>query len=264
MAKNQLLNLQRWLDQDNENLARVRNILQDLDSAKKVGDPSWDAAYYSFKDWKQYTTSPPSLAETFRSLENVYDRDLQDSAVSVESSRLRRAILAEVRAREEAVKTAMRRLERESESCQSRSEKLVLSADSPAEQRDVFISYASEDEALAQEIVMMLREHDLDVFHAASSIRAGDIWQESIRKALLGAKVVVLLLTPHSKEADWVMAEIGACWVLAKTLVPALNYVRLESMPQFVSRSQGAQIETLQQRRDIVDRIIQLVGDAQE
>jgi hypothetical protein len=89
----------------------------------------------------------------------------------------------------------------------------------------VFISFVHE-EARVAEAVQYLIERELklgnEVFLSSDStvMFAGDIWLEKIRRGLLEARVLVLLLSARSVSRPWVNFEAGAAWLSNKTLIP--------------------------------------------
>src|SRR5262249_26734236 len=90
---------------------------------------------------------------------------------------------------------------------------------------DVFISYATGDSAIADELRSDLEKNGLKCFMAEKDIRVAAEWQDSIRAALIGSKRVLVLLTPRSINRPWVLMETGAAWALGKALIPALSHV---------------------------------------
>ncbi len=86
--------------------------------------------------------------------------------------------------------------------------------------KDVFISYASENRAIAQRVAEGLETAGLSVWWDRQ-IEVGGEWDKSIEEALAVAKCVVVLWTGHAKRSRWVRAEARAS--LKKTrMVPVL------------------------------------------
>jgi len=83
---------------------------------------------------------------------------------------------------------------------------------------DVFISYATGDSAIANELRDDLEQNGLKCFMAEKDIQVAAEWQNSIRGALHGSKRVLVLLTPRSVNRPWVLMETGAAWALRKPL----------------------------------------------
>jgi len=72
--------------------------------------------------------------------------------------------------------------------------------------KDIFISYASEDRAIAQRLTAGLEQSGLSVWWDRH-IQVGTEWDKTIEDALSAAKCVVVLWTGHAKNSRWVRAE---------------------------------------------------------
>lgn len=97
---------------------------------------------------------------------------------------------------------------------------------------DVFISYSDKDRQEAGAIYDALHGAGRRAFMASKSLRGGDDFAESIRKALLASRELWLLVTPHSAKSDWVLSEWGAAWVLGRRIVPILLRYAPEQLPE--------------------------------
>jgi hypothetical protein len=154
-------------------------------------------------------------------------------------------------------------LENQDEKAGQRTTRFLASEESkyepaPLNRYDAFVSFASEDEPLAREIVDGLTQKGLKCFLAHSQIEAGQLWQDEIRDALITSTAVVLLLTPHSVNSQWVMCEVGACWALGKPIVPATMYVNIKTVPEIISVYQCRSIETLSERTALISNVFRL------
>lgn len=72
---------------------------------------------------------------------------------------------------------------------------------------DIFISYARDDLERVRPIAKALEAHGWDVWWDIESIRAGQSFNQAIRKALRQAKCVVVLWSKTSAESEYVEAE---------------------------------------------------------
>ena len=105
--------------------------------------------------------------------------------------------------------------------------------------RDVFLSYASADAALAETIVGALERHGLRCWIAPRDVPPGTPYAEGIIRAINAAKVLVLVLTENAVESPHVGKEIErasskrrpiiAFRTDATPLTPALEYFLSES-----------------------------------
>lgn len=125
----------------------------------------------------------------------------------------------------------------------------------PTPEFDVFISYATGDSAIADELRNDLEKKGLKCFMAEKDIQVATEWQDSIRAALIGSKRVLVLLTPRSVNRPWVLMETGAAWALGKKLIPALSHVSTNDLLDPIRRHQARVIETTAQRQSLVNEI---------
>ncbi len=72
--------------------------------------------------------------------------------------------------------------------------------------KDIFISYASEDRAIAQRLAAGLEQSGISVWWDRQ-IQVGSEWDKTIEDALTAAKCAVVLWTGHAKNSRWVRAE---------------------------------------------------------
>ena len=72
--------------------------------------------------------------------------------------------------------------------------------------KDVFISYASEDRPVAQQLAASLEQAGVSVWWDRQ-IQVGSEWDKTIEDALASATCVVVLWTGHAKDSRWVRAE---------------------------------------------------------
>jgi len=73
----------------------------------------------------------------------------------------------------------------------------------------VFLSYASEDRARAEEIALALEAQGHDVFFDRTDLSGGDDYNEVIRKRLLEADLFVFLITPPSiRDGSYTLTEL--------------------------------------------------------
>jgi hypothetical protein len=114
----------------------------------------------------------------------------------------------------------------------------------------VFISYAREDIAWAQEIARVLRASGIKVFLDLDSIRAGDEYPNAIRAELDRADLVWLGWSTYSSQSEWVRREYEGA--LAKgpshlridllddtALVPELKRIQAEKTSHWQPRVEG-------------------------
>jgi hypothetical protein len=72
---------------------------------------------------------------------------------------------------------------------------------------DVFLSYASADQAEAELIHGFIMKNKRKVFMAPKVVSPGDDFAEEIRCALEGSTELWLLVSPASAKSEWVISE---------------------------------------------------------
>ena len=119
----------------------------------------------------------------------------------------------------------------------------VQASDAPIH---VFISYASQDAAVAGTLVEALERHGVQCWIAPRDVQAGAQYADAIVRAISGAKVIVLVLSESAIASSHVSREIErasskkrpiiALRIDAAPLTPALEY--------FLSESQWVEAQT--------------------
>lgn len=87
----------------------------------------------------------------------------------------------------------------------------------------VFISYSRRDEAITRRIVAYLRKKGIKVWVDNEKLIPGTpIWEEEIEKAITGASAIIVVLSPDSKNSEWVRREITLTEQYGKQIFPVL------------------------------------------
>src|SRR5205814_4890090 len=112
----------------------------------------------------------------------------------------------------------------------------------------VFISYASQDAAVAHALVEALERHGVRCWIAPRDVKAGALYADAIARAISGAKAFVLVLSESAISSSHVGKEIErasskkrpiiALRIDAAPLTPALEYFLSES--QWVAAQTGS------------------------
>ena len=72
----------------------------------------------------------------------------------------------------------------------------------------VFISHSSKDTSVARQPARRLSEAGLRVWLPEDEILPGDNWAKKVGQALEGSDLMVVLVTPHAFESEWLKEEI--------------------------------------------------------
>lgn len=128
----------------------------------------------------------------------------------------------------------------------------------PVPKYDGFISYAVDDAELAEEFHRALEDRGVNCFMAEKDIKVSEEWQSSIRKALIGSKWLMVLLTPRSHNRPWVLMEVGAAWALGKPLISATSHISMQELHDPISQYHARSIETIKQRNRLIEELVEL------
>ena len=106
----------------------------------------------------------------------------------------------------------------------------------------VFISFAHEDESIANALRYLIEEElepDGAVF-LSSDLKPGDLWMDKVRAALESCKVVLSLLSARSVRRPWINLEAGAAWIQKRPIIPVcFGKMAKGSLPQPYSQWQA-------------------------
>jgi TIR domain len=127
----------------------------------------------------------------------------------------------------------------------------------------VFLSYAREDAALAEQFGAALRQRFQEVFdyHDGSSLRIGEYWQDQITRKLSATAIGVILFSEHYRHSGYCMDEgrdlyDGFVTGWAKLLPVKLDETRV---PSPLSRLQYARVSQ-RTPAEIVERFVRQLG----
>ena len=85
----------------------------------------------------------------------------------------------------------------------------------------IFFSHSSRDDALASTVEAWLKRQGFDdIFVDHDSIRAGDKWTETLRRASGSCRVVLCLVTPDWLASSECFGEFTAGWYLGRRMIP--------------------------------------------
>ncbi len=80
--------------------------------------------------------------------------------------------------------------------------------DARSDTPEVFISYASQDSAVAESVCSALEHADIRCWLAPRDVMPGDFYGDAIVHAIDAAKAIVLILSQHSADSPHVLREV--------------------------------------------------------
>ena len=126
---------------------------------------------------------------------------------------------------------------------------------------DVFISYSTKDEEMAQFVYRHLTSEGLKVFLASVSLKPGDHWRSEIINNLRSSPWVILLASRAACQSPFVQQELGGAEYGRKRIIPIIWDMSPSELPGWAAVHQavnltGATIETLSESiSEIASRI---------
>lgn len=104
---------------------------------------------------------------------------------------------------------------------------------------DIFISYSTTDERVAQFMRQHLSDEGVQVFLASASLQPGQQWSQEILNALRGSSWVLFLASRAACASPWVQQELGAALITQKKLVPIVWDMSPSDLPGWVKSYQA-------------------------
>ena len=130
---------------------------------------------------------------------------------------------------------------------------------------DVFISFAKEDEKLAQFLYNHFVSEGLTVFKAPVSIPPGEKWTPQIFKNLKDSRMVLFLASKAACISPYVQQELGVALGMEKKVIPVVWDMDPAELPGWTNQLQALNLKgitTLDEIRQNVSVISkQLKGD---
>lgn len=88
--------------------------------------------------------------------------------------------------------------------------------------KDVFISYSSKDEKIANEVRQLFEKENLSCWIASDSIKTGDYFAKEIMSAIEETNLFVLIFSKNSKSSEYVLKEVEAAYEKNKAMIAFL------------------------------------------
>jgi tetratricopeptide (TPR) repeat protein len=107
-----------------------------------------------------------------------------------------------------------------------------ITSSPPSAAADAFLSHASQQASLAQEIIAGLRQSGLTVWIDDSDVQFGSPLRRNLQQGILGSRCLVLLWSEAALASRWVMMEILTAYHNNRYIVPCV--IDATSLPQFL------------------------------
>ncbi len=98
---------------------------------------------------------------------------------------------------------------------------------------NVFISYAHENSGVADQIAAILTGLGIDFFRDVKDIGWGDAITPVVRAALVESDAILVIVSPASRDSQWVPFEIGHASAYQKRVLPFMTDESM-SLPLFM------------------------------
>jgi hypothetical protein len=99
------------------------------------------------------------------------------------------------------------------------------------------VSHATVDKWLAKTLCEKIEQCGAATFRDDRDIQGGDDIPEAIRKSIVRANELLVLLTPESVDRHWVLSEVGAAWGRKQhsRIVAVLCHVTVDTIPDMIA-----------------------------
>lgn len=91
-----------------------------------------------------------------------------------------------------------------------------------AKAKRLFVSYGVDDAKFAKHLLTRLKHEGFDTLDAASSLRPGDKWGDTILKALRSADRIVFVVPSREGGGKNALAELGAARAMGKEIIAVI------------------------------------------
>jgi len=104
----------------------------------------------------------------------------------------------------------------------------------------VFISHSVKDRWIARQMSNLIeqkgKKYGIKTFLDEKDISGGDSIPETICENIQKCHELILLLSRYSVESTWVLIEIGAAWAHNRRIIPVIDKVTPDEMPDVIGQ----------------------------
>jgi hypothetical protein len=102
----------------------------------------------------------------------------------------------------------------------------------------IFISHSAKDRWIARQMANLIEQkckrYNIKTFLDEKDISGGDSIPETIRENIQKCHELVVILSRYSIDRPWVLIEIGAAWGHDKLIIPIIDKITPEEMPDVI------------------------------
>lgn len=126
---------------------------------------------------------------------------------------------------------------------------------------DVFISYSTQDERLAQFVLKHLTSEGLSVFLASVSLEPGVRWAPEILSNLKTSSWVFFLASQAACSSAFVQQELGGALLTDKKIIPIVWDMQPSNLPGWIKQFQALNLAgaTLDQAKEAISKIAEKI-----
>eukprot|EP01031_Cornospumella_fuschlensis_P016649 gene16649-20354_t len=88
--------------------------------------------------------------------------------------------------------------------------------------RDGFLSYSRKNHLIAEKLLRLLSEDDLNLVMDVNDLRGGEVWKRRLTGLIEHAQNVIFLISPESLASKYCLWEVDLAASLNKRLIPVL------------------------------------------
>jgi hypothetical protein len=125
----------------------------------------------------------------------------------------------------------------------------------------IFLSYAQEDEPVAERVEQILAKATDDATVVGPSPRPGQVLGSGVRREFGDSDLYVLVLTSHTLDSDRAQVEFGAAWALEKPTLVVVSDLDPDLQVPLLAGLEVARVSVDElERPGVVEGILHRIG----
>ncbi|MBI5217243.1 MAG: toll/interleukin-1 receptor domain-containing protein [Ignavibacteriae bacterium] len=110
----------------------------------------------------------------------------------------------------------------------------------------IFISHSTKDRWIARQMSRLIEEkvskYYARTFLDERDIAGGESINDTIKENLRSCDEFLILLTKNSIDRPWVLIELGGAWFGNKVIVPIIDKITPEEMPDVIAQNKAIEL----------------------